>query len=126
MSDSTAPLLKGIKTALAGVCSGRVYGEVPHNPTYPYAVLTAQQDPFDAADLDGMMHTVRVQIFSRGNPGSALAQRKAVYDALHKQEDSITVTGHTLVQILFTLSDEFLEDDGKTRQAIIEFSALVQ
>jgi len=125
--DSAAALLTAIVSRLSGVCGGRVYGAPQPNATYPYAMVTAQSEPFSADDFSGMSHNIRVQVFSRQKkPGEALAERKTAYTALHRQEDAITVTGHTLVSIEQDgVADCFIEDDGKTWQAIMEFKAVV-
>lgn len=131
--DSAAALLTGISARLSAVSAvtalvgSRIYGAVPAKPTYPYVLITAQSIPMSANDFSAMEHTVRVQAFAAENkPGTCLAIRGAVMDALDRSESLITVQGGTLVSLEFDgLADAFPEDKGLTYQSVVEFKARV-
>jgi bifunctional N-acetylglucosamine-1-phosphate-uridyltransferase/glucosamine-1-phosphate-acetyltransferase GlmU-like protein len=134
MADTTASLLSAIQTllkanpAVTALVSDRVYGAAPNNATYPYILLTAQSEPWATQSFSGMRHVVRVQAFDKNEKqGGALAIRAACYDALNRQEASLTITGGDVVLIEHDgMSDCFMEGDGKTWQSILELSVTVQ
>lgn len=135
--DSALALLKAIEArlkadadiqALVGDSPGtRVYGAVPANPTYPFMFITCSSEPFDADDMEGMEHQLRVQCFERENkPATVLKMRKAVYAALNRQEALIVPEEGNLVLIDFNgTADAFPEPDGRTYQSFIEFKVLM-
>jgi hypothetical protein len=134
MADSGLAFLTGIVTKLkatAGVTSlvsTRVYSVVPQQSAFPYIVVRVTTSPFDTKTSTGMTHILRVQAFSRtGAMDEALNIRAAVLAALERNETTITVTGFKLVKLdKRNLSDIITEDDGITRQSIVEFEAIVE
>lgn len=134
MADSARELLRAAETALkasaalTALVGARVYGAVPEKPTYPYVFISCSSVPFDADDMQGMEHTLRVQGFTRENkPGTALAIREAVYAALNRKEVGLALPNNETVLVDFDgMADCFPEEDGRSYQSIIEFKVLVQ
>lgn len=134
MADSGLALLAGLVTrlkataGLAAIVSTRVYSIVPQQTAFPYVVISIRSAPFDTKEVIGQQHTIRVQGFSRQQDyAEALNIRNQVELALERQESNITVSGFTLVKLdKAILCDIITEDDGLTRQSIIEFDALIQ
>lgn len=133
MSDNELGLLKGViarlraYSTLTNLVSTRTYSDIPQQTPFPYCLVSIESTPYDGKDFSGMQHTVRVQGFSREkNKKEALQIRSAIYDALHRQEGSITVDGGTLIRInAAPLLDCFQEPDGVTWQSVIQFDAVV-
>jgi hypothetical protein len=134
MADSGLALLAGLVTRLKAytglttLVSTRIYSIVPQQTTFPYVVISVRSTPFDMKESIGQNHVIRVQGFSRQQDyAEALNIRNQVEAALERQESYITVTGFTLVKLdKANLCDIITEDDGLTRQSIIEFDALIQ
>lgn len=104
----------------------RIYSVIPQQTAFPYIKVSISSQPFDTKDSTGMQHKVRVQAFSRTSSlDEALNIRSAVIDALERQESNITITGFSLVRFdKGALSDIITEEDGVTRQAIVEFDVV--
>lgn len=133
MADTALSVIKGVIAALkatgavTAIVGQRIYTDVPQGATFPYLLVSVQSEPFAANDFSGQTHTVRLQSFSReAGAQQALAIRKAALDALDRQEASITLDEGTLVKCEYSgLSDSFIEDDGKTWQAVGELEVIV-
>lgn len=133
MADTALSVIKGVIAALkatgavTSVVGQRIYTDVPQGATFPYLVVSIQSEPFAANDFSGQAHTVRLQTFSReAGAHQALAIRKAVLEALDRKETSISLDEGTLVKCEYSgLSDSFIEDDGKTWQAVTELEVIV-
>jgi hypothetical protein len=134
MSDSGLATLQGIITrlkayaGLTALVSTRIYSIVPQQTAFPYVVVSMRSNPFDTKDVTGLNTIIRVQGFSRQmSYDEALNIRNQVMVALERQEANITISGFTLVKLdKGALCDIITEDDGITRQSIIEFDALIQ
>ncbi len=134
MADSGLALLAGLVTrlkaysALTAITGTRIYSVVPQQTTFPYVVVSINAQDWSAKDYVGMNYKIRVQGFSRKQDyQEALDIRTQVTAALERQESNITVSGFTLVKLdKANLCDIITEDDGLTRQSIIEFDALIQ
>lgn len=131
MADSTVIVLSETQKALkahAGVAAlvgSKVHVAPLAKPEYPYVLITCESQPFAADTFSGMEHRLRVQAFARENrPGTVLAIRAAVFEALDRKEASLSVPGLVLLQH-DGMSTYFPEDDGRTYQSLIEFKALV-
>jgi len=113
--------------SVAELVGTRVYTDVPQATGFPYLVVSVQSEPFAANDFSGQSHQLRVQSFSR-LPGAkqALEIRKAALHALDRHEEVLTLEEGSLVKCEYSgLSDCFIEDDGKTWQAVGELQVLV-
>lgn len=132
MADSALDLLSAVQARLkanadlVAIVGDKVHGAPPANPPYPYVLITCQSEPWAAQDIEGMKHTLRVQGFVRDTkPATALAIRKIVFAALNRCESVLNIPGLVLIEH-DGLADCFPEEDGKTYQSIIEFSATIQ
>lgn len=107
-------------TVVAAIVNTRIYTDVPQKTDFPYIVVSAQSEPFAANDFSGQSHQLRIQAFSReAGIKQCLSIRKAALDALDRKEGDIALTEGALVKCEYSgLSDAFIEDDGKTWQAV--------
>lgn len=129
MSDSSAQALKGVidrlkaVTAVTDIVSTRIYTNVPEDPTFPFIMIRMDSSPFAAKDFSDQEHTFNIQGFSRKqSPLQAMQIRSAVFDALDRQEENITVAGKNVVKCNYDgLSFLDKEPDGATWQSLISF-----
>lgn len=132
MSDSYLVLLKAIIATLrddAGVgalIGDRIYTEVPQTETFPYAHVQINSDDFSGNTFTGMEHTVEVKVYSREpSPNECGQVRSAVYDALNRIEDTLTLDSGHVASVNFITSLLLKEDDGVTWQGVIQFDIVI-
>lgn len=126
MADTAAAVIKAVITALkadagvAALVSDRVFTDVKQATAFPYLTVRVSSEPFASGSFSGQVHTVTLQSFSRKQTiEEALAIRKATLDALDRHEEKLTLDEGTLVYCQYSgFSDAFIEDDGKTWQAV--------
>ena len=112
----------------ANVTGGRIYDEPPADAEFPYTVIGDDQVLDDGTDCqDGWEVFLDVHIWSRPATGSFLeakAEGKVVVGAIRGMS---TIEGYTLSHIehVQSLTRRDPEGDGKTRQLICQFRALV-
>lgn len=136
MADGFAlALQKGLRAALVGnsnvaaVVSNRIYDEPPQNVVFPY--LRFGDITPNAADTDttvGVSVDISLEANSRSASGRVEAVRivEAVRAALHRQEASVTVTGFTLVELIFQTHSVTRDPDGRGYTAVIALRALLE
>ena len=136
MADGFAlAIQKGLRTRLvanAGVTdivSTRVYDEPPQAVTFPY--LRFDQITANAFDTDstlGSVVDITIEANSRSASGRVEAVQivEAVRAALHRQETNITVTGFTLVELIFQTYSVTRDTDGRGYTAVIALQALLE
>jgi hypothetical protein len=136
MADGFAlALQKGLRTRLvanAGVTaivSTRVYDEPPQAVTFPY--LRFDQITANAFDTDstlGSVVDITIEANSRSASGrvEAVQMVEAVRAALHRQEANVTVTGFTLVELIFQTYSVTRDTDGRGYTAVIALQALLE
>lgn len=136
MADGFAlAIQKGLRAALvanAGVTaivSTRVYDEPPQAVTFPY--LRFDQITANAFDTDstvGSSVDITIEANSRSASGrvEAVQMVEAVRAALHRQEGSVTVTGFTLVELIFQTYSVTRDPDGRGYTAVIALQALLE
>jgi len=136
MADGFAlAIQKGLRAALvanAGVTaivSTRVYDEPPQAVTFPY--LRFDQITANAFDTDstvGSAVDITIEANSRSASGrvEAVQMVEAVRAALHRQEGSVTVTGFTLVELIFQTYSVTRDTDGRGYTAVIALQALLE
>ena len=133
VADTALPVIKGVIAALkaagavVALVVDRVYSDVPQGATFPYIQVSIQSEPFAANDFSGQQHTVQIQTFSRkASKAEALQVRAAALNALDRNEAAISLDSGTLVKCEYSgVSDAFIEDDGKTWQAVGELEVIV-
>jgi hypothetical protein len=136
MADGFAlALQKGLRARLvanAGVTaivSTRVYDEPPQAVTFPY--LRFDQITANAFDTDstlGSVVDITIEANSRSASGRVEAVQivEAVRAALHRQEANVTVTGFTLVELIFQTYSVTRDTDGRGYTAVIALQALLE
>jgi len=136
MADGFAlALQKGLRASLvanAGVTtivSTRVYDEPPQAVTFPY--LRFDQITANAFDTDstlGSVVDITIEANSRSASGrvEAVQMVEAVRAALHRQEANVTVTGFTLVELIFQTYSVTRDTDGRGYTAVIALQALLE
>ncbi|MCE9566368.1 MAG: DUF3168 domain-containing protein [Planctomycetes bacterium] len=88
-----------LTTALGG---SKVYDFVPENATPPYVVIGDDTAiDWDTKSKYGWEFTITIHVwdFEKAGRKSVKTLLSHIFDALHQQEASITVSGFTLVQI---------------------------
>jgi hypothetical protein len=98
-----------LTTALGG---SKVYDHVPQGTAAPYVVLGDDTSvPYDTKSSNGWQCTLTLHVWDYEKAGrkSIKTLMAHIYDALHKQESNVTVTGFTLVALLCEFQDSFQE-----------------
>lgn len=136
MADGFAlALQKGIRAALvadAGVTtlvSTRVYDEPPQDVTFPYLRFGGiEPAAFDTDNTEGSLVGISIEAHSRSASGrvEAVQMVEAVREALHRQEASVTVTGHTLVELIFQTYSVTRDGEGRGYTAVIALQAMLE
>ena len=128
-------LQKGLRAALAAdtdvtaIVSSRIYDEPPQNVSFPY-VRFGDITPaaFDTDTIEGALVTVSIEGHSRSPSGRVEAAQmvEAVKAALHRQELSVTVQGHTLVELIFETFSVTRDAEGRGYTAVIVLQAMLE
>jgi hypothetical protein len=127
-------LQKGIRAALVAnsgvtdLVSTRIYDEPPQNVTYPYVRFgNIEPSAFDTDTAEGALVDLSLEVHSRSASGrvEAMQVAEAIKVALHRQEASVTVTGYTLVELIFEAFSGTRDDEGRGYTAIILFQAML-
>ena len=136
MADGFAlALQKGLRArlvAVAGVTaivSTRIYDEPPQGVVFPYLrfdEITA--NVFDTDTTFGSSVDITIEGNSRSASGrvEAVQMVEAVRAALHRQEANVTVTGFTLVELIFQTYSVTRDTDGRGYTAVIALQALLE
>lgn len=98
-------------TALIG--ASKVYDHVPQGASAPFVVIGADtMIDGDTKTQAGWECTVTIHAwdFEKAGRKSVKAILSALYDALHQQESSVTVTGFSLVNFRFEFEETFQEN----------------
>lgn len=136
MADGFAlALQKGLRAALvanSGVTakvSTRIYDEPPQNVVFPYLRFgDISPSAFDTDTKVGASVDITMEAHSRSASGRVEAVQivEAVNAALHRQEGSVTVTGFTLVELIFQTHNVTRDPDGRGYTAVIALRALLE
>ena len=136
MADGFAlAMQKGLRAALAanaGVAAlvgARIYDEPPQNVVFPYLrMVDINPDAFDTDTTEGAEISISVEAYSRSASGrvEAAQMAEAVRAALHRQETSLTVSGFTLVELIFQTFNVTRDADGRGYTAVIVFQATLE
>lgn len=136
MADGFAlALQKGVRAALVadatitGLVGPRVYDEPPQNVTFPY-MRFGDIDPsaFDTDNTEGALVGVSIEAHSRAASGrvEVVQMAEAVREALHRQEGAVTVSGHTLVELIFQTFSVTRDNEGRGYTAVIALQAMLE
>jgi hypothetical protein len=136
MSDGYAlAIQKGLRATLvadAGVSalvSTRVYDEPPQNVTFPYVrFLGIEPLRFDTDTTEGAIVSIGFEVHSRSASGRVEAARiaEAIKAALHRKETSVTVEGHTLVELIFDAYSVTRDNEGRGYTATVSVQAMLE
>ena len=128
-------LQKGLRAALVAssdvtaIVSTRVYDEPPQDVAFPYLRFgDITPAAFDTDTIEGSLVSVSVEAHSRSPSGrvEAAQMAEAVKAALHRQEASITVQGHTLVELIFQTFSVTRDAEGRGYTAVIVLQAMLE
>lgn len=132
MSDTYLSLMKGIIAALkadatvSGLVSTRVYSDVPQDETFPYIVVEIDSEDYSSKTFSGMGHEVRTHIYSRKKSPKEIGDiRSAVYNVIHRQEDSIALDSGVFSHVNYSTGLIFKEPDGVTWHGVGIFNAFI-
>ncbi|CAB4151446.1 Tail completion protein [uncultured Caudovirales phage] len=136
MADGFAlAIQKGLRTALAAnagvfaIVSTRIYDEPPQNVVFPYLRFDEiTSNAFDTDSTVGSSVDITIEANSRSASGrvEAVQMVEAVRAALHRQETTVTVTGFTLVELIFQTYSVTRDPDGRGYTAVIALQALLE
>lgn len=136
MADGYSLALQaGVRAALvadagvAALVSTRVYDEPPQGVVYPYIRFNEiSPSAFDTDSTEGALVDLSLEAHSRSASGrvEAAQMAEAIKDALHRQEAGITVSGFTLVEMIFETFSILRDNDGRGYTASILFQAMLE
>jgi hypothetical protein len=133
MSSSAAALRAAIHDALAAdgilvsmLGGPKIYDEPPKAATYPYVTLgESRLSDFSTSTEEGEEHQLTLHAWSRqGGHREAHLVAGALLQAL--DDAPLSVTGHSLVNLRFSVADIRREADGRTYHAIVRFRAVTE
>jgi len=104
--------LTGYAALTSALGGPKVYDHVPQGTAAPYVVIGADTVlDGDTRTQSGWECTVTIHAwdFEKAGRKSVKTLLSHLYDALHQQEATITVTGFTLVQVRFEFEETFQE-----------------
>jgi hypothetical protein len=114
-------------TALGAVLGGaKIYDEPPRGATFPYVTLgEARVSDISGDGAPAQEHQLTLHAWSRhGGHREAHEIAGALLQAL--DDAPLTLGGHRLVQLRFTLADIRRESDGRTYRALVRFRAVTE
>lgn len=136
MADGFAlSLQKGVRAALAAdagvsaLVGTRIYDEPPQDVTFPYVRFNdISPSAYDTDTTEGAEVTLSLQAHSRSASGrvEAVQIAEAIKDALHRQEASVTVAGHDLLEVIYQTFSATRDADGRGYTAVIVFQATLE
>jgi len=136
MADGFAlALQKGLRTVLAAnsgitaLVAGRIYDEPPQPVLFPYVRFgNINPNAFDTDTALGALVDISIEVHSRSASGRVEATQiaEAVRAALHRQEVSVTVQGHTLVELICEAISVTRDSEGRGYTAIILLQAMLE
>lgn len=125
----------GVRAALVAnsgvtsLVSTRIYDEPPQDVVFPY-LRFGQIIPvaFDTDSKEGSIVTFGLEAQSRPVAGRVESMQivEAVKSALHRKESLVTVSGFTLVEMIFQTFSAERNNDGRGYAATISFQAILE
>jgi hypothetical protein len=111
-------------TSLLG--GARVYDEPPRAAAFPYVTLgKARITDYSTGTDTGEEHQLTLHAWSRqGGHKEAHLITGALLQALH--DAALTLAGHRLVNLRFSVADLRREADGRTYHALVRFRAVTE
>ena len=134
MSKAGWPLQKAIFAALRGDSTlaaligdpPRIFDDVAGESALPYVQIgDGTEAEFGTATEEGAEHQIAIHVWSRaGGRMEARAILAAIYDVLH--DSTLTLASHRLVNLRFTLSQVWRENDGETYHGLARYRAVTE
>ncbi|NVO15473.1 MAG: DUF3168 domain-containing protein [Rhodoplanes sp.] len=133
MSTAAVALRSAVHSALAAdealvslLGGARVYDAPPRHVAFPYVTLgEARVTDFSADEAPGEEHQLTLHAWSRqGGHREAHLIAGALLQAL--DDAPLTLSGHRLVNLRFSLADVRRESDGRTHHALVRFRAVTE
>jgi hypothetical protein len=133
MSDTYLDILKAVivklkaTSAVTDITSTRIYTDVPQNETFPYIRVSVSSADYSTKTFTGMEHTIQISVYSREkSPKQVGDVKKAVYNALNRNESGLTLDNGTLSNIHYNgVGEVFKDPDGVTWTSVSQFRAVV-
>jgi hypothetical protein len=136
MADGFAlALQKGLRAALisnlgvSAIVSTRIYDEPPQPVAFPYIrFVSIAPNAFDTDTTLGSLVDLRIEAHSRSASGrvEATQMAEAIRAALHRQEESVVVAGHNLVELIFEGIFVTIDTDGRGHTAVVLLQAMLE
>lgn len=114
--------------------STKVYDFVPQDAAFPYVVIgqmTSLAD--DTKTEEGQQLTCTLHAWNAPNSGrkATNAVMQAIYAALHRQEETLTLTGFTLTELVCEFTETFQETaiegaSDRYYHGVMRFRAIVE
>ena len=104
----------------------RVFDAVPRETAFPYIVVGDDAETnWDTATDAGSEHTLSIHIWSRAG---GRKESKLAAEAVRARLDgaSLSLSGHTLIDLRYLASDFARETDGETFRATLKFRAVTE
>lgn len=104
--------LIGYAALTAALGGSKVYDHIPQNTAAPYVRIGEDTlSEFDTKTNNGWNCTLTIHVwdYEKGGRKSIKTLMGHIYDALHKQESSVTVSGFTLVMLICEFQETFQE-----------------
>ncbi|MDE3017264.1 MAG: DUF3168 domain-containing protein [Pseudomonadota bacterium] len=128
---SHLPLQEAVYAALTGdatlmaLVSG-VFDRPPEGTAFPYVTLgESTGSDWSSAATVGMEHHFTLHVWSReGGRKQSASIMERLHTLLHQA--NLSITGQTLVMMVFSASEIVLENDGWTYHGKMQFHALLQ
>lgn len=133
MSTAAVALRSAVHSALAAdgalvslLGGARVYDAPPRHAAFPYVTLgEARITDLSSDEAPGEEHQLTLHAWSRqGGHREAHLIAGALLAAL--DDAPLTLSGHRLVNLRFSLADVRRESDGRTYHALVRFRAVTE
>ncbi|HSZ73802.1 MAG TPA: DUF3168 domain-containing protein [Rhizomicrobium sp.] len=104
----------------------RIFDAVPREAAFPYVIVGDDQvSDWSTATESGSEHLIAIHVWSRAG---GRKEAKAIADVVRARLDgaALTLTGQTLIDILYQGEETARETDGETFHAAIRFRAVIE
>ena len=111
---------------LSALGGPKIYDEPPRAAAFPYVTLgEARVADFSTGDASGLEHSLTLHAWSRqGGHREAHVIAGALLQAL--DDAPLSLAGHRLVNLRFSVADVRREADGRTYHALVRFRAVTE
>lgn len=119
--------MSAVYSLVGGATTPRIYTDVPQNTTFPYIAVDISSVPYITKDSSDQEHEITIHAFGSKNSSDEVTSiLEAVFNALDRQESSITPSSGNLTGLTFAgVNDIFKEADGIIWHGVINFRMLI-